>query len=214
MTILRVSFYLSMIPIFMSFFLLSSSQLGPFGDTVLFPGAIIAPSEARVLLEGANEAACRDVMTLAVALLVELLENLLGEDLAQLDTPLVERVDVPDGTLGEGEVLVVNDQGTELSGTDVSTDEYGGGGAVAEEDLVRDELLGRVALGADLVGRLADHEGLSLCEVVRREHLLVQVVRDGVVRLGSQDEVGGDELGTLVDELEEGVLGVGAGLAE
>jgi hypothetical protein len=42
----------------------------------------------------------------------------------------------------------------------------------------------------------------------------VQVVGDGVVRLSSQDEVGGDELGALVDKLEEGVLGVGARLTE
>jgi hypothetical protein len=42
----------------------------------------------------------------------------------------------------------------------------------------------------------------------------VQVVVDGVVGLGGQDEVGGDQLGALVDQLEEGVLGVGARLAE
>jgi len=42
----------------------------------------------------------------------------------------------------------------------------------------------------------------------------VEVVGDGVVGLGRQNEVGGDELGALVDELEEGVLGVGARLAK
>jgi hypothetical protein len=34
------------------------------------------------------------------------------------------------------------------------------------------------------------------------------------VGLGGEDEVGGDQLGALVEELEEGVLRVGAGLAE
>jgi len=43
---------------------------------------------------------------------------------------------------------------------------------------------------------------------------LVEVPTDGVVGLGGHDEVGGDKLGALVDELEEGVLGVGGGLAE
>jgi hypothetical protein len=42
----------------------------------------------------------------------------------------------------------------------------------------------------------------------------VQVVGDGVVRLGGQDEVGGDQLGALVDELEEGVLSIRARLAK
>lgn len=146
--------------------------------------------------------------------LVDLLEDLLGQHLAELDAPLVERVDVPDGALGEGEVLIVDDERTELGGTNMAADEDAGGGPVAKEDLVGDEVLGHVALGADLVGGLADHKSLGLSEVVGRKHLLVEVVRDGVVRLGGEDEVGGDQLGALVDELEEGVLGVGARLAE
>ena len=40
------------------------------------------------------------------------------------------------------------------------------------------------------------------------------VVLDRVVGFCCQDEVGGDELRALVQQLEEGVLGVGAGLAE
>ena len=51
-------------------------------------------------------------------------------------------------------------------------------------------------------------------QVVRCQHLLVQVVADGVVGLGGQDEVGGDKLRALVDQLEKGVLRVGAWLAE
>ena len=152
-------------------------------------------------------------MTVAIAGLVQLLENLLGQHLAQLDTPLVEAVDVPDGTLGEGEVLVVDDESTELGGADDAADEDGRRGTVAEEALVGDQVLGGT-LGLDLLVRLSDHESLSLGKVVGSQHLLVQVAGDGVVGLSSQDEVGGDQLGTLVDELEEGVLSIGAGLAE
>jgi hypothetical protein len=36
-----------------------------------------------------------------------------GEDLAQLDPPLVEGVDIPDGTLGEYLVLVDGDESAE-----------------------------------------------------------------------------------------------------
>lgn len=110
-------------------------------------------------------------------------------------------------------MLVVDNQGTQLGRANVATDKDAGGRAVAQEDLVGDKLL-RGTLGADLVGGLADHQGLSLGEVVGGQHLLVDVVADGVVALGGQDEVGGDQLGALVDELEEGVLGVRAGLAE
>jgi hypothetical protein len=44
--------------------------------------------------------------------------------------------------------------------------------------------------------------------------LLVLVVLDRVVALCCQDEVGGNELSTLVEQLVERVLGVGGGLAE
>lgn len=152
-------------------------------------------------------------MSLTIARLIKLLENLLGQDLAQLNTPLVKAVDVPDGTLGKGEVLVVHDQGTQLGGTNGAADKDGGRGSVSKEALVRNKLLGST-LGTDLIVCLADHESLSLGEVVGREHLLVEIVADRVVRLGGEDEVGGDQLGALVDELEEGVLSVGAGLAE
>lgn len=152
-------------------------------------------------------------MARAVAGLVELLEDLLSQDLAQLDTPLVEAVDVPEGTLDESQVLVVDDEGAQLSRADDVADEDGRGRAVAEEALVGDELL-RGSLSPELVVCLANHQSLSLSKVVGGKHLLVQVVVDGVVRLGGQDEVGGDELGALVDKLEEGVLGVGAGLTK
>jgi hypothetical protein len=42
----------------------------------------------------------------------------------------------------------------------------------------------------------------------------MEVVADGVVGLRGEDEVGRDQLGTLVKKLEEGVLSVGAWLAK
>lgn len=65
-----------------------------------------------ILLKRTNEAARRSIVTLAVTLLIELFENLLGQHLAQLDTPLVEAVDIPDRSLSEGQVLVVDNQST------------------------------------------------------------------------------------------------------
>jgi len=147
-----------------------------------------------------------------LALALELAEDALGKLLAELNTPLVVGVDVPDGALDKGEVLVVGDQSTKRTGGDLLCKD-GSGGPVAEESLVGNELVGS-ALGLDSFGGLADHEGLGLGEEVGGKHALVLVVVNGVVGLGGQDEVGGNELGALVEELEEGVLGVGAGLAE
>ena len=187
----------------------------------------INPLQSRFLLERIDKPACARIVRVGLAALVQLSKNLLRQGLAQLNTPLVEAVDVPDGALGEGEVLVVDDQSTQGSRRDLLCED-GGGGAVAQEGLVGDELVGR-ALGLDFVGRLADHEGLSLGEEVGGKHpdiislvqsqlcshlLLVRVVLAGVVALCRQDEVGRDQLGALVEQLVEGVLGVGGGLAE
>lgn len=151
---------------------------------------------------------------MAKATIGDLLKDLLGQDLAQLHAPLVEAVDVPYGTLGKCEVFVIGDQSAQLGWADMSTDKYAGGRSVAEEDLVRHQVLGNLALGAYLIGRLPYHQGFGLREVVGRKHLLVEVVADGVVRLGGQDEIGRNQLRALVDELEERVLRVGARLTE
>lgn len=188
-------------------------MLDPFFPCCFFCNSCFNCLNLGKLLESSNQATSGSIVALAVARLVELLENLLGKDLAQLNAPLVEAVDVPDGTLDKSQVLVVDNQGAQLSRADDIAHQDGGGWSVAEEALVRDEILGR-ALSSELVVSLADHESLGLGKVVGCQHLLVQVVPDGVVGLGGQDEVGGDQLGALVDQLEEGVLGVGARLAE
>ena len=152
-------------------------------------------------------------MPLTVTLLIQLLEDLLRQNLAQLNTPLIKAVDIPDGTLGEGEVFVVDNQRTQLGGANGASHQDGSRGSVTQESLMRDELLGG-ALGPDLLVGLSYHESLGLSEVVGGKHLLLQVVGNWVVRLSSQDEVGRDKLGALVNKLEERVLSIGAGLAE
>ena len=87
-------------------------------------------------------------------------------------------------------------------------------GTVAGEHAGGDDGLGR-ALGAHLFAGLAECQGLGLGEEVRQE----QLVHVGVAiaqrprRVRKRDEVGGDHAGALVDQLVEGVLAVGAGLA-
>src|SRR3954447_1972095 len=72
----------------------------------------------------------------------------LGEDLAELDAPLVEGVDVPDRALDERLVLVEGDQLTQDRGGE-RLGQDGGRGVVALEGAVRHLLLGN-ALRADL----------------------------------------------------------------
>ena len=168
--------------------------------------------DTSLLLEGVDEARCAGVVARNLTRALKFSLDLLGQGLAELDTPLVERVDVPDGTLSEGHVLVVGDQSTQSGGSDLLCEDRGGR-TVAQEGLVGNKLIGGT-LGADILRGLANHEGLGLSEVVGGKHLLVLVVLDGVVRLGGQDEVGRNELGALVQELVERVLGVGGGLAE
>ena len=71
-------------------------------------------------------------------------------------------------------------------------------------------VLGR-PLCAHLVGGLAEGERLGLCEDVRREQVVVVAKR--VESLRERDEVDGNDLGALVQELVEAVLAVRAGLA-
>ena len=89
-----------------------------------------------------------------------------------------------------------------------------GGRPVAGKDAGRDDLLGG-ALGTHLVGGLAEGERRSLGQVVGQEQLVDvhSPVLGGVSGVGHGDEVRGDELGALVNELVEGVLAVGARLA-
>ena len=58
--------------------------------------------------------------------------------------------------------------GTESTGGDLLGQD-GGGGPVAEESLVGNDLIGS-ALGLDGFGGLADHEGLGLSEEVGSQH--------------------------------------------
>ena len=77
-------------------------------------------------------------MVLDVLGLVELRENLLREDLAELDTHLIVGVDAPNDTLREDLVLVERNKGTERGGGQKREDDAVAR-AVTLEDLRLDE---------------------------------------------------------------------------
>src|SRR3954447_7477275 len=99
-----------------------------------------------------------------------------GEHLAELDAPLVERIDAPDDALGEDAVLVECAQLAQ-HGRRQPIDEQRVGGPVPLEYAMRNEPLRR-ALLAHLLRGLAEREGLRLCEDVG--HQEVVMLPDGV----------------------------------
>lgn len=143
---------------------------------------------------------------------LQLLLDLLGQDLSEFNAPLVKAVDVPDDTFGEDQPFVVCDERAESGWSDLISQDVGGR-SVAQEGFVSDQFI-RGTLGLDFVGSLANGQSLSLGKEIRCQQDLVQVVLDGVVGFGSQDEVGGDQLGALMQQLEEGMLGVGGRFAK
>lgn len=143
---------------------------------------------------------------------LELLLNVLSKNLTQLHTPLVKRVDVPDGTLGEGQVLVESNKSSQGSRRDLLSEDRSGR-SVTEEGLVRHQLI-RGILSLNLLRSLSDHQSFGLSEEVGSQHALMLTTLNRVVRLDSKEEVGGNELGALVKKLEETVLGVGGGFTE
>src|SRR5262245_19976509 len=96
----------------------------------------------------------RVVAELWLGLALELGDDSLGQLLAQLDDPLVERVDVPDGALREDAVLVQRDELAERRRRK-TIDQDRVGGPVAVEHPVRHEPI-RSSLGLDLLGRLSE----------------------------------------------------------
>ena len=96
--------------------------------------------------------------------------------------------------------------------------EEGRGRAAAGKTLVRREPLGlggrkplRDHQRLGLLRGAAAHQRLALGEAIGEEQFVMRLV--GVGRLRRDEEIDGHDLRALVDELEEGVLAVGAGLA-
>ena len=136
-------------------------------------------------------------------------DNALGQRLAQFDTPLVERVDIPDGPLGKDAMLVESHEFAQgLRRKARGYDRVGG--AVALEDAVGHKPIRR-ALGLHLFRRLTEGQRFGLGKDIGQEYVMVPA--QGVERLDEGNEVARDESGSLMNQLVEGVLAVGPRLA-
>src|SRR3989440_12289940 len=95
-----------------------------------------------------------------------------GQYLSQLDAPLVERIDMPDRSLNEDLVLIECDQLAQRLRCQ-SLHQNGVRRAIALESPVRN-LEGWYSIGCNLLGRLAEGQGLSLRDEVRHQQIVVR----------------------------------------
>jgi hypothetical protein len=120
-----------------------------------------------------------------------------------------KRIDPPDRSLDEDLVLVQHDQASQrprrqLLEQDRVRRPVSLKHLTLQQRLVLAPLLPKFLRDRGLV--LSEREGFGLGEEVGEEDLVVEVGTDGVLGFDRGEEVGGDELGALVDELVEGVL--------
>jgi hypothetical protein len=133
----------------------------------------------------------------------------LRQNLAQLNAPLVEGIDIPDCALGERGVFVERHQFAEGFGCQFFGEDHVRR-PVTFEDSVRNEPRWR-ALRRDLLRGLSKGQSLSLRADVGNQDVVVTA--KFVERLRKSDEIARDEPRPLMNQLIEGVLAVGSRLA-
>lgn len=136
-----------------------------------------------------DQRVCRAVvLEVGFVLALKFGDDAVGEDFAQFDAPLIERVDVPDRPLRENFMFVERDQ----SAQSARSQAFGHDrvrGLVALESAMRN-LERRHAVFGDFFSRLAEGQRLRLCEEVRHQQIVMASER--IERLDESDEVAGD----------------------
>ena len=124
--------------------------------------------DASLLLESIDQPARTGIMACVLPTLIKLRLYLLCQGFAQFYTPLVEAVNVPHGSFGKCEVLVVCYQRSKRAWCNLLGEDRCCR-SVAEERLVGNQLLGG-SFGFDFVWCLPNHQGFGLSEEVRSQH--------------------------------------------
>src|ERR1700745_3971373 len=106
-----------------------------------------------------------------LCLALDFRNDALGQDLAEFDSPLIERVDMPDCSLCKNGVFIQSNKlpecrRRELFGEDRIR------WAVALEDAMRHEPI-RSSLGLHLLPCFAERQCLRLCTDIREKHVMV-----------------------------------------
>src|SRR5579872_3071211 len=133
----------------------------------------------------------------------------LRQYLAQLHAPLIEGVNLPDRALREDAVLIERHKLAQRLWRE-PLGQNRARRAIAFKDTMRHQRVRR-PFRLHLLRRLAEGQRLRLREETGHQEVVVRAER--IQRLVEADEVGGNQLRSLMDELIERVLAVGARLA-
>lgn len=163
-----------------------------------------------------NQPIRRTIMTTHISLSLQLWQNLLRQSLAQLHTPLIKRINAPNGALSKNLHLIQRNQNAQHTRCEFLK-QHGSGGTIPIKDLVWDQCLdflvghGALKFGSDGFGGFTKGHGLGLGKVVREEDWMmiggaVEILDYVVLGFDWSKEVTGDDFGALVDELVEGML--------
>merc|ERR1719339_718349 len=168
------------------------------------------------LLDEVHKSIGGGIMGVHIVVVSEFRLDLIGQLLTELNSPLVKTVDIPHNTLDKDLVLIHGNKSSQSVGVQFLEDD-GVGWPVALEYFVWQDLLQVLLADAaglqllpGLLGGLSLHQSLCLGKEVGHQDLVVHVVSDGVLGLGGDREVARDHACSLVDELVEGMLPVGA----
>src|SRR5581483_3049904 len=157
-----------------------------------------------------NESVGRTIVTkVRVGRVFKLRKDTLREDFAEFDSPLIERVDVPDGSLGEDTVLVQSHQSAERCRREpLGQDQVRR--TISLENPVWYQPTGR-AFSFHHVRGFAEGQGFGLGKNIRQQDVVMTSNwRQGA---GESNEITGDQARALVNELVKRVLSVGPGFA-
>src|SRR5579871_7039757 len=123
------------------------------------------------LLPIAADERVRGTVVMQIAAAGKFGNDALGQHLAKLHAPLIERIDVPDGALREDFVLVQSDKLAQRFGRQ-ALGQDGIGRAVALKGTLRHLEIGH-AIGLHFLGGLAKGQRLSLGKEVRHQQIVV-----------------------------------------
>src|SRR5262249_53528066 len=140
---------------------------------------------------------------------LKLRDDALSQHLAEFDSPLVKRINVPDDALSEDGVFVKGNEFAESLRCE-SLGQNRVRWPVAFEDSMRHEPIRR-AFFLHLLGRLTEGKRLRLREHVCQEHVVMRANR--IERFGESDEIAWDESRSLVNQLVERMLPIRSRLA-
>src|SRR5574343_189181 len=141
-----------------------------------------------------DQSACRVIEVGAVGFATDAWRQFAGQLLAQLDTPLVEGVEVPQHPKAEHLVLVEGDKLAEGERAQLRHDD-GGRWLVARETAEGQQVVGNARLAGFFDG-LAEGEGRRLRQAVGKQAAVVAGERK--IRAAEGDEVAGDQRAALV----------------